>query len=534
MWHEANIESIQALEKQIEEGKEDITELRRARNSLLNISTRVPPEILVRIFVWCLTQEAGPSLFHQDFRGLQKDSYNFLFVCHHWFEVASRAPELWSFWGNTLKDWRKCHRHSGVAPVDLVLYGPECDQDDLFDGPLQDAVRSRVMQNTIRRVHLMSYSHYALTSIISSLAPGDEGGQNDSIESIIWRNERFNCVDVSNFFARSHLSRLRILDLTTSFHISSWDYLAPRTTLLTTLRLEISRFPLLPTPTTSQLFSILTSNSNLRELRLSDAAIPDDTDGSTPKVSLQDLQILSLTGSLRRLVGLLHRLILPQALGEMRLTGYDPTLENISQILTPYMRDHFRRDTGFQDTLEVSSSFSCGFLSISVVGRAQSAMPAPWVSLTMAPVDIPHPNMTEHLFINLIAPVPRESVVSFTIDLAVKLSEELLLTMPSIETLSVCNVELSKGFLQPNPEGMHSKKKLLPSLRSLSLGNITVHGGNWSHLTTYLAHQTSGDQVISLMMFGDYPSIHPEVANEIRDLVKVFIYHQSPGAEKDE
>ena len=45
MGRETNIHSIKTLEKQIEEGKGNIIELKRARN-LLNISTRVPPEIL--------------------------------------------------------------------------------------------------------------------------------------------------------------------------------------------------------------------------------------------------------------------------------------------------------------------------------------------------------------------------------------------------------------------------------------------------------------------------------------------------------
>ena len=46
MGPEANIDLIRVLEKQIEEGNGDIIKLKRDRNSLLNISTRVPPEIL--------------------------------------------------------------------------------------------------------------------------------------------------------------------------------------------------------------------------------------------------------------------------------------------------------------------------------------------------------------------------------------------------------------------------------------------------------------------------------------------------------
>ena len=54
MGREVNMDSIRALEKQIEEGKGDSIELKRTRNSLLNITARVPPEILGDVFAWCL------------------------------------------------------------------------------------------------------------------------------------------------------------------------------------------------------------------------------------------------------------------------------------------------------------------------------------------------------------------------------------------------------------------------------------------------------------------------------------------------
>ena len=204
MGPEANIDLIRILEKQVEEGDGDIIKLKRDRNSLLNISTRVPPEILGYIFTWNLVR-----VLH--FGGLPKGSYNFLLVCHHWFEAASNTPELWSFWGNTFRDWKKRYRRSAAVPH-LVLHEFYCSPD-AFYGSLQDAVRSRVTQGTIRQVHLMSDSPLVLSPVISSLTPDGRGGQNENVESILLHSGGSRALKVSNFLARSRLSRLRSLDL---------------------------------------------------------------------------------------------------------------------------------------------------------------------------------------------------------------------------------------------------------------------------------------------------------------------------------
>ena len=134
---------------------------------------------------------------------------------------------------------------------------------------------------------------------------------------------------------------------------------------------------------------------------------------------------------------------------------------------------------------------------------------------------LPPPDILEQLFTNLIALVPLEYVRSFTVGPRTKLPGWLFFMMPNIETLCISDIELSEGFLQPNPGGPHANMKLLPSLRLLRLEDVRfLDNDDWDHLTTYLAHQTSDSQAISLEVVGDFAYMRPEAVVGIEDLVE--------------
>ena len=126
----------------------DAIQLKRARNSLLNISVHVPPEILGVIFTWNIIFLYG---CRPHFGGLLKGTYNFLLVCHYWLEVASYTPELWSLWGNALKKWTRRYKRFETAPVDPVLKG---GLSIPFGGPLRDTLRERALYDATRSLHL--------------------------------------------------------------------------------------------------------------------------------------------------------------------------------------------------------------------------------------------------------------------------------------------------------------------------------------------------------------------------------------------
>ena len=256
---------------------------------------------------------------------------------------------------------------------------------------------------------------------------------------------------------------------------------------------------------------------------------------------MRNLKILSLRGEFCRLFGLLHQLILPGILDRMELTGFNSTVEDVSQTLVPYMRDYYRRDGRFQDRLELSSSSSyspCGSIGISVnVAWDENStleQDSPDVEFKVHLDDQPPPDVLERLFVDLATLIPGERIVHFNANLDMKSPEELLSMMPNIKRLHVVGVELSKGFLQPNPSGPRANTKLLPSLGLLYLEDVILNDDGWTHLMTYLAHQTSDGQTILLEMVDEFPYMSPEVVKKIKCLVSEFVCQGDPETEEDE
>jgi hypothetical protein len=540
MGREANVDSIRALEKQIEAGQGDVTKLKRVRNSLLNISTCVPPEILGYIFVWSIAREEDHSLSTDShFDGIRKGSYNFLLVCHHWFEVASKTPELWSFWSNTLQVWSERCNRPGVAPVDLVLDEHENGPGSFVDECLRCALRDRGAQDKIRQIHLTGARADTLSAILSPLTPRGEDIRSASIESIDLQTGGSHVVDVSEFFARHSLPKLRSLFLHGLFRMPSWDHFVPQTTLLTTLSLDTGESSLSPPPTTSQLLSILAANPNLQELSIANAAVPEeDSDGSKSQVPLRHLKEVRLTGELRRVFGLLSRLALPETLGIMALNTLSPTAEDLSQIPGPFLREYFRRNHMLRDRLGINTRVTWDRILIYAVAVGEPHLwdepgrePLPCVEFQVVLDNITPPDALSDLCIDIIASIPLDRVLGFRTNLPSHRMEGLLTAMPNMNALDLFDVELSKGFLQPNPDGPHANAKLLPSLQELHL-DVTQNDG-WGHLTTYLSHQTSGNQAISLGVSGRSP-MSSAVAEEITRLVCWFGYQQKPDTESDD
>ena len=513
MGREINLDSILALDA-------NIIRLERTRNSLLSIA-RIPPEILGHIFHFSITEVGDPH-----FAGIPKGAYNFLLVCHHWFQVALRTPGLQSSWGNNLRDWKRRHLRSGISALDLILDGWRYG-GGVLDKALGDALRDRAARDVIRKVHLKGGNTDLLTAIISSLVPEGQGVRPSSIESIVLSN-----VDVSGLFTRHRFPKLHNLHLSGNFRILSWDCLKSTTTALTSLSLDLSDIdPSSAVPTTSQILSLLASNPNIRFLTLDVLPINDDGGGGPRlQLPLRYLKHISLTGSLRYLSPILRQLEFPERMDHEEITIHDCTAQGVLEIIGPYIQDYLRHHARFRDRLGmfVWSDLHCINFRARVVGvgyRDPNRLPRdgpPYGGFEAKLSQLIPRDARKQLCIDILALLPQESIVDFETNLLV--TEEVVVAMPNLEALYLVRPVVSDGFLLPDPNGLNAHKKLLPSLRWLYLKDVTAVYDNWEPLVTYLTRQTSGGQVVSLSVFGEGVHVCSEVIKRIECLVEKLIY----------
>ena len=501
MWNrlsgETNIESVLALEEQIRVHETAILQLKRARNSLLNIS-KLPPEVLGNIFRWNVTLKG-------DFDGLEERSHNFLLVCHHWSEVASCTPELWSFWGDTPRDWVRLHHRSGTAPLDLVL-NVEWD-DGSFDVTLLDVLRDRAGRDTIRRIHLKTADSELLNSIIPSLINDSGFLRPSSVVSFILQNESGLPIDVSNFFSRYYFPRLQHLELF-DCTIPLWDLMASQIVTLTSLDFDLS--PHETAPTTSQVISILASNPTLRRVSLSVYGVPGDGGNLPPRVSLRNLKELKLAGGTQDVFGFLDRLDHPRRMDLLDMTLDPCAVDDVSHLVGPYLRDYLRHRGGSQSGLGLSHGLPYDDSVIFRVGDVggidfsapEPARMDPFMVITIELGQQDFMDVSKNAALDLIAHTPREDIIylhSYGDPVAMG---DVSTQLPNLRGLHFEGIPLYAAFPKSNLNG---GGEIFPSLQYALLDPVVVNDGDWSPLTTFLDRRaSSGDRLHTLVLVGPY------------------------------
>ena len=467
----------------------DITQLKRTGNSLVNFSARIPPEILGDIFYFNVAPDG-------DYGGLQSGSYNFLLVCRHWFEVAQGTPKLWIFWGKNPNEWSKRYQRSKLTagPLDLVFTPrPKLDETDKFSGPLKTALKERMASNSIRSVHLQSWSGQGVIgSVLSSLIPDGEAifRRDSSIESIKIESNAF--LDALGFLRSYYFPKLQRLHLRGPMIDGSvWNHLGLHTPSLTSLSL-LCLDPKTVLPTTPQLLSVLAITPQLRSLALDSYSIPNDNGtGYESRVSLPHLKSLNLQANFRSVLQLLDRLDHPKMMDEMQFGLQDcEDMDNLSGAIGPYMLDFLRHDR-FKNQLGILANISSTCVSIGAGAHLNCSTLSPMGTRPFQ-LDIYADRIWDRLFINLASHIPREDVVFFEGENAFDPIQKVVVTMPNIQELR---------------------------LHRLKYESVT--DGDWRPLISYLHRRTSSGQGVSLLRITE-TTICPSAMEEMKSLVKKF------------
>ena len=522
MDREVNLDSIRVLEKQIREHEKAIIQLKRARNSLLNMSTLLPPEVLGRIFRWNVIPD-------EYFGVLPKASHNFLLVCHHWFQVASGTPGIWSFWGNSIQGWARRHTRHRTAPLDLVLR-QHTNQD--LDDTTRDALRDRATRDTIQRVDLKGTAE-VLNSVISSIVTKGEEPRSNSVESFILRNSSTSSLDISNFFSRYHFPKLQCLNLYRC-SISLWDLLGSRTTSLTTLSLTV--FEPSPLPTLSQMLSILSANPNLQFLALSYDSAPYPDNDNSSQIQLCHLKRLRLTSTFGCVFGLLNRLELPDNMDGLYLSLFEYSRSDLLQTLGPYLGNRARRRSpgGLSFSVDRGPNFS--FFSILVGNpREDGLIQEGWHVAVDGTTNMTlEDEEADELCFDMIAHIPQEIVVDLTTrSLPILRSEGLCGRMCNVKHLNLEQVDLSTWFAEPYTCEPHASEDLLRGLRSISIADSSLSGGDWGPFTRFLTRRATVGNRISSLRFSNCPDMSEGVAESIKRAVGVFHDEDEDRRESD-
>ncbi|KAF9784967.1 hypothetical protein BJ322DRAFT_799601 [Thelephora terrestris] len=529
MDREIGIDPILISDKQIAEREAELIQLKRSQNSLLSVA-RIPPEILGRIFQMNLIPRVP---WEEDcFATIQTNPYNFLLVCHHWYEVARHTPELWSCWGDNLVDWkRRCLRFEN-SPVDLVLDGAMTLPGGTFDETIRGALKSRASRDLVRKVHFRRTDKAIEASIISLLTPENDFVRHSSIESIILTG-----VDVADFFARHYFPKLRYLSLNGCSGFAL-EHLKSHTKALVNFRLSHEMISRQSIPTTSQILSLLTANPYLQTIALDLIEIDDDVrSGHGFRAPLRHLKRVSFGMDFRCALTILQRLEFSNEMDHLDVCFDDCTLE-AGQSIGPYIRDCLEDDARSKSRLAISVMSNCAGVSLeaSVAGvgdrhtnRPQNLGP-PYAEFLMM---LPRTNIEEdnRVCIDLLTLLPQERITYLLTDISTGSMEELLVDAPNVEVLRLIDAVILEWFLLPDPSGPNAHRKLLPSLRWLVLEGVKVEEDDWDPLVRYLAHQASGEQSFSLSLSGKGVHICSNVQEQIRGLVDLFLYY--PDLNKD-
>ena len=481
---EVNAHAIRNLEARIQHYGRDTTHLKRLRNSLLNVSVYLAPEILGHIFWWRVVSgvDSGGRISGRTF--------NFLLVCRYWFDVATSTPSLWAFWGTSLRECVAFHRHSGAVPLYLNLTDVNSDREVWnASGVLQD----QNVHRRIRHLHIQT-SPRALASILSLMSTPQPSSLQSQIQSLVltaegpWNAERpGEFPDVTNFLNAHSLRELRFLRLRDCD--LGWKSLILQTSRLT--HLFIHAHDRSTKPTVLQLASLFINNSALQEIDLSleIASTPADPLSEIPtSIFLPHLRRLNTHGSITGYARLLNRLTFSDALKQVNANLFlDGIVIDVAVALTPFLHNLF---LGCRTSkLAIHIMYALEGLGINVARPGERGEPEDFLMLSISSLEMGFWDIAPTLSEEVARRLPTAEITSLSIRRYSTVFRQdfrgLFRMVSAVQELRITDSaidDIVQALASPSPTGEEAEPASLPLLRTFRLKDINF--SSTSHTET--------------------------------------------------
>jgi len=273
-------------------------------------------------------------------------------------------------------------------------------------------------------------------------------------------------------------------------------------------------------PTTSQLVSLLASNPLLQKIVLRGAAIPSDNDTSSIRVPLYDLKTLELTGKLRDVIRLFHRLDHPRRMDSLKLTLNDCSAEEISQLVEPCLRHclggHGRSQHGLGLFLSFRHNLSLHIGDVHGINPLLRRMDT-FMVITIESTDIQRRHANEEVVLDLLVHVPREEIVHLQTKNDDGIARKVYPLFSNLRALSFASGYPCTMFPEPD---LDKDKEILVSLQHLSFQDLFLGPGDWKPLVDFLAYRASSGNRLDTVEISDSSHMPPGVMRVIGGMVR--------------
>lgn len=197
---------------------------------------------------------------------------------------------------------------------------------------------------------------------------------------------------------------------------------------------------------------------------------------------------------------------------------------DITQTLGPYFGDRVRRGSRFPGGLELTVMHGRSGFQLSI----QSTLPAgdlvkvDWCARAWVYMNA---TLTEEealgMSFDFVAQIPLEQVINLETNLPILCSEGLCVGMCNLIYLHLKEAKLSGRFA--DPDGPHTFRELLSSLRHLRITAPTLGRGYWDPLTNLLTRRAAIGNRISSLVLIFCPRMSSEDVESVKRAVDVFM-----------